>query len=150
MNKLSKYSERLICCIIIDLILNDMINYYQGGISYFDNVQNKEKMFNIPYIISISLSIFTAVLLESDLPICIQQCFKNFLLVNAFFLNFKSLRWRCYVVSFAEAFEYDRCSEAKFLPRIHCPRQYMPNFVAYILSTQPLIQYPQRYFLQDK
>ena len=62
-----------------------MINYYQGGISYFDNMQNKEKMFNIPYMISISLSIFTAVLLESDLPICIQQCFKNFLLVNAFF-----------------------------------------------------------------
>lgn len=124
-----------------------MINYYQGGISYFDNMQNMEKMFNIPYMISISLSIFTAVLLESDLPICIQQCFKNFLLVNAFFFYFKSLRWRCYVVSFAEAFEYDRCSEAKFLPRIHCPRQYMPNFVAYILSTQPLILF-KRFFWQ--
>lgn len=61
-----------------------MINYYQGGISYLDNVQKKEKMFNIPYMIFISLSIFTAVLLESDLPICIQQCFKNFLLVNTF------------------------------------------------------------------
>ena len=44
----------------------------------------RKKMFNISYMIFISLSIFTAVLLESDLPICIQQCFKNFLLVKAF------------------------------------------------------------------